>query len=335
MISDSNPSVAPGEPVDVSVIILSWNTRDYLRRCLSALFRPDAASVREAWSGAGIDASRAQSEEISFEVIVVDQESLDHSADMVAEEFGEVRLIRQRPNVGFAGGNNIGMRAAVGRYMVLLNSDTVTTPGWLTELVRFADADPRAGLIGPRLVNPDGSLQFSCRRFPTLGAGLFRHTPLEWLVPRSKYTSDYLMREWDHATPREVDWLSGACLLARREMVDEIGGLDEGYFMYFEDVDWSRRAAQAGWKVLYTPDPVVIHEIGRSSDRRPRRMIVMHHQSAYRYFCNHSRLGNSLPGRWLLAAGLSARAALTLFRNEVIKWHGRLGVGRAVGEAKR
>lgn len=308
------------------MIILSWNARGYLRRCLASIYQPDDPEVLAAWEAAGgLPPTPDPSLPVAHaEVVVVDQESLDGSADLVEAEFPEARLIRQRPNVGFAAGNNIGFRAARGRYLVLLNSDTVVPPGWLNELVATADAHPRAGLIGPRLHNPDGTLQYSCRRFPTLGAGLFRHTPLEWLAPRNRFTADYLMRDWDHRSEREVDWLSGACLLARRELVESVGGLDEGYFFYFEDVDWSLRAHRAGWEVRYVPSPVVLHEIGRSSDRRPRRMIVRHHQSAYRFFCLHSRWGASWAGRALLALGLAARALLTLFRNEGIKWHGRV-----------
>lgn len=311
-------------PPDVSVLILSWNARDYLRRCLASLFDPGDPAVIAAWERVGLPLDRPDpgappASEPSWEVVVVDQESLDESAEMVEEQFPQVRLMRQKPNLGFAGGNNVGLAQCRGRYVVLLNSDTVTRPGWLGELVAYGDAHPRAGFIGPRLLNPDGSLQYSCRRFPSLGAGLFRHTPLEWLAPRNRYTADYLMRDWDHAEPRRVDWLSGACLMVRRETLEEIGPLDDGYFMYFEDVDWCRRAHEAGWEVHYVPRPVVIHEVGRSSDRRPRRMIVMHHESAYRYFCRHSRLGRNPFGRAALAAGLAVRAVLTLLRNEAIK----------------
>jgi GT2 family glycosyltransferase len=304
---------------DVSIAIVSWNAREYLRRCLASLYTPDEPRVRAAWERAGNPVPKLTAERVTWETVVVDQESLDGSAAMAEEEFPQVKVVRQKPNLGFGGGNNVAFRHCRGRYIVLLNSDTVTRPGWLTELAEYADAHPRAGLIGPKLLNPDGSLQYSCRRFPNLGAGLFRHTPLEWFTPRNRLVDDYLMSDWDHAEPRTVDWLSGACLLARRTLMDEIGGFDERYFMYFEDVDWSRRAWDAGWEVHYTPDPQVIHEVGRSSDRRPRRMIVMHHESAYRYFCQHSRFGRSLPGRAVLAAGLTVRAALTLSRNEAIK----------------
>ncbi|MFN3648434.1 MAG: glycosyltransferase family 2 protein [Armatimonadota bacterium] len=309
-------------------MILSWNAKRWLRRCLASLFHPDDPEVLRAWERVGRPVIDFPPERVSHEVIVVDQESVDGSAGLVEREFPEAVLVRQKPNLGFAGGNNVGFRHARGRYVVLLNSDTAVRPGWLTALVEYADAHPEAGLIGPKLLNPDGTLQYSCRRFPTLGAGMFRHTPLEWLSPRNRYTADYLMRDWDHNEPRDVDWLSGACLMARRELIDRIGGLDEGYFMYFEDVDWSMRARQAGWSVRYVPEPVVIHEVGRSSDRRPKRMIVQHHLSAYRFFCLHSRVGKNPLGRAALTAGLAVRAALTLSRNEAIKWHGRLQAAR-------
>ncbi len=328
------PARAPDDRPDVTVAILSWNARGWLRRCLASLFNPRDAEVLAAWESAERPLVDFRPEGVRFEVIVVDQESLDGSAEMTEEEFPDAVLVRQRPNIGFSGGNNVAWRHARGRYFLLLNSDTVVRPGWLTELVRYADAHPQAGMIAPMLVNPDGSLQYSCRTFPSLGAGLFRHTPLELLSPRNRYTADYLMRDWDHAEARDVDWLSGACLMARRECVEEIGTLDEGYFMYFEDVDWCMRAHRAGWEVHYFPGTQVVHEVGRSSDRRPRRMIVMHHESAYRFFCRHTRLGGNLFGRAALAVGLAARAGLTLTRNEVIKWQGRQAARRRRREAE-
>jgi GT2 family glycosyltransferase len=315
---------SPPEVPDVSLSILSWNTRGLLRRCLASLYDPEDAEVRAAWDKAGKPLGPSVPERVTWETIVVDQQSLDHSAEMVEAEFPQVNLVRQAPNLGFAGGNNVAYRQARGRYFLLLNSDTVVRPGWLTQLVGYADAHPEAGLIAPKLLNPDGTLQYSCRRFPSLGAGLFRNTPFGALLPKNRATQDYLMQDWDHASPRNVDWLSGACVMARREMIDQIGGLDDGYFMYFEDVDWSYRAHQAGWEVHYIPEPVVIHEIGRSSDRRPKRMIVMHHESAYRYFRRHSKYGKSLPGRAVLASALAARAGLILTRNEVIRCRARV-----------
>ena len=314
---------AEAESVDVSISILSWNAKGWLRRTLASLYVPHDPEVQAAWERIGKPIDEIKPEAVTWEVIVVDQESLDGSADMVESEFPQAHLIRQKPNVGFAGGNNIAWKHARGRYFVLLNSDTVVRPGWLTELVAYAEAHPNAGLIGPKVLNPDGTLQFSCRRFPSLGAGVFRHTPLDALFPKNRFSGDYLMRDWDHAEPRNVDWLSGAVLLARREMIEQIGGLDQRYFMYFEDVDWAMRAHKAGWEVHYIPSPEIIHEVGRSSDRRPKRMIVMHHESAYHYFCQHAKIGQSHAGRLALALGLGIRLSLTLARNEVIRWQGR------------
>lgn len=317
------PETPPHRP-DVSIAIVSWNAREFLRRTLASLFDPRHPDVLAAWKAAGVPVTDFPEERVTSEVIVVDQQSLDGSAEMVEAEFPQAKLVRQIPNLGFAGGNNVAYRHAGGRYFLLLNSDTVVRPGWLTELVAYADAHPKAGLIGPKLLNPDGTLQYSCRRFPSLGAGAFRHTPLEWFFPKNHFTADYLMKDWDHHDAREVDWLSGACLMARRDMIEQIGGLDERFFMYFEDVDWSRRAHDAGWEVHYVPRPEVIHEVGKSSDKRPKRMIVMHHESAYRYFARHTKYGKSAPGRAALAAGLAGRAALTLFRNEVLQWQVRV-----------
>jgi len=331
---DGLPAGAEPRP-DVSLGILSYNTRGYLRRCLASLFDPHDPEVLEAWRRAGRPVEAFPVEGVTSEVIVVDHVSGDGSAAMVREEFPAVTLLEPGENLGFSGGNNLAYGSARGRYFLLLNSDTVVRPGWLTELIAYADAHPRAGLIGPKLLNPDGSLQYSCRHFPTLGAGFFRHTPLERLMPRNIYTRDYLMKDWDHNDARPVDWLSGACLLARRELIEEIGGLDDRYFMYFEDVDWAARAHRAGWEVHYTPAPVVLHEIGRSSDRRPKRMIVMHHESAYRYFSENTPFGKSAVGRGLLVSALAARAALMLGRNEAYAWRARLAALRKPRAAAR
>ncbi|MBI3912355.1 MAG: glycosyltransferase family 2 protein [Armatimonadetes bacterium] len=313
------PTDAQSAALDLTVSILSWNTRDLLRRCLGSIYHPAWPPVRAARERAGLPCD-AVPEEISFEVVVVDQESLDRSARMVAEEFPQVRLLARKGNLGFAGGNNLAYQHARGRYFLLLNSDTVLRPGALTALVRFADAHPRAGLIGPKVLNPNGSLQLSCRRFPTLGAGLFRHTPLGILFPKNRFVRKYLMDDWTHDQPQEVDWLSGCCLLARREMIEEIGLLDDGFFMYFEDVDWAVRAHRAGWQVLYYPEPLVIHEIGRSTDKAVKRMIVRHHLSAYRFFTKHYPSTRRPLVRGALIAGLAVRCALTLARNQALRW---------------
>jgi GT2 family glycosyltransferase len=325
---------------DLSVCILSWNTRDLLRRCLASIYDPTDSEVQSALTHAGLAAAPvpagapvaallasgrgplAQEDETAaqrVEILVFDNASSDGSAEMVAAEFPRARLHRSDTNLGFPGGNNAGYALSRGRYFLLLNSDTVVAPGAFEELVRFADARPRAGIVGPRVLNPDGSIQMSCRRFPTLGAGLFRNTPLGKLFPNNRYTRDYLMADWSHDVERAVDWVSGCALMARREMIDEIGLLDEGFFMYCEDVDWCYRAGKAGWEVLYAPRATIIHEIGRSTDQAVNRMIVQFHKSMYRFFRKHYAATSHPLFRAVVVGGLATRAGLMLGRNQVMR----------------
>ncbi|HAZ64544.1 MAG TPA: glycosyltransferase family 2 protein [Armatimonadetes bacterium] len=253
--------------LDLSIIIVSWNTRADLARCLE--------SVRPALAG------------LAAETVVVDNGSHDGSGRMVRQRFPWVRLIATGANLGFAAGNNVALAQTTGRYRLLLNPDTVVHGDALAQLVAYADHEPRVGLLGPRLLNADGSLQHSCRRFPTLPALLFRNTLLGRLWPNNPYTRDYLMGDWTHDGPRPVDWLSGACLLARSEMLEQLGGLDERYFMYVEDMDWCRRAWAAGWQVTYLPSAVVTHAMGRASDQQPVAMVRAHHVSMVKYVRRH------------------------------------------------
>jgi GT2 family glycosyltransferase len=337
------PERQPGP--DLTVCILSWNTRALLRRCLASLYHPQEAEVQAALARAGFveralvagaaPASPSRGDPrpstndprpttndqrpTTTEILVVDNASGDGSADMVEAEFPMARLHRSPENLGFPGGNNVGYRLSHGRYFLLLNSDTVVAPGAFAELVAFADDRPRVGIVGPRVLNPDGSLQMSCRRFPTLGAGLFRNTPLGRLFPNNRYTRDYLMTDWSHDEPRAVDWVSGCCLMARRAMIEEIGLLDEGFFMYCEDVDWAYRAGQAGWEVYYDPRATIVHEIGRSTDQAVTRMIVQFHKSMYRFFCKHYAATANPVFRAVVVGGLLARAGLMLGRNRALR----------------
>lgn len=218
----------------------------------------------------------------------MDNGSTDGSPEMVASEYPHVRLIRQERNAGFSGGNNRALAGMDTPYALLLNSDTVVPPGALDALLDFADADPEIGIIGPKVLNPDGSLQYSCRRFPTFAAGLFRNVYLGRLFPDNRPAADYLMQDFDHASVRDVDWVSGCALLIRRACLEGIGPLDaETFFMYCEDMDWCLRARTAGWRVVYFPGAVVTHAIGRSSDQAADRMIIEHHRSMWRFYRKH------------------------------------------------
>jgi GT2 family glycosyltransferase len=317
--------VENSEPVpDVTICILSWNAKEYLARCLDSLVHPEEPDVQEALARAGLAGGQEPAEAIPPELLVVDNGSIDYSADMVESRFPEVRLIRTHRNLGFAGGNNVGYRASRGRYFLMLNSDTAVPRGAITRLVRFADQNPQAAFIGPRVVNPDGSLQYSCRRFPNLRAALLRNTPLARFARGSAAVREYLMTDWGHDQPREVDWLSGCCLLVRREATEQIGLLDEQYFMYCEDMDWGFRAREAGWSSVYYPGAQVVHEVGKSADKLPRRMIAFHHISMYLFWRKHYGANASWPIRMLVASGLAARAIATIISTHLMRLRGRL-----------
>ena len=228
---------------DLSVIIVSYNTHDLLRACLRSVM--------------------AQDQGLWMEVFVVDNSSLDGSCDMVRREFPQVSLVCNSVNVGFAAANNQGLRLAAGRYLLLLNPDTVVQPSALRELVEFMDCHAEVGYCGPKLLNSDGSYQPSARRFPTILSDAFLMTGLANRYPQSRHSIN-LQATGDHSTPGRGDWFSGACLLVRREAASEVGLLDEGFFMYFEETDWCKRLADADWEGWYVPSAGVVHYGGQS-----------------------------------------------------------------------
>lgn len=275
--------------LDLSIIVLNWNTADETLACLESIY---SRTVRHA-----------------VEVIVVDNASSDRSREVVAEKYPKAKLVVHSTNLGFCAGNNRAIPATRGRYVLFLNSDTVVTEGALDRLVDFADSQADIGIVGPKLLNLDGSLQYSCRRFPNLGAGMFRNTPLGRLLPKNRYTIDYLMSDWDHASVRDVDWVSGAALLIRREALDELGGFDEAFYMYCEDVDLCYRAHRAHWRVIYFPESVIYHIIGRASNKVPTRMTYMFHRSMYRFYRKHYAKTTPFYVRPIILPGLALRAS--------------------------
>jgi len=276
----------------LSICIVNWNTRDDLRQCLLSL--P---------CGAG---------ELALEVFVVDNASTDGSAEMVSGEFPQVTLIRNADNRGFAHANNQALARCHGDYLLLLNSDTVTHQDALSALVAAMEAHPEVGISGAKLLNSDGSLQYSCRRFPTFIAGLLRNNPIGRLFPGNAQVQDYLMTEFDHAMPAKVDWVSGAALCIRRATMEQVGLLDEIYFMYCEDMDWCYRVRQAGWKVYYFPEAVITHHIGRSSDKAVSAMVRAHHRSMGIFYRKHYAPTTPLLLRWAPPLGIWIRMQLVL-----------------------
>ncbi len=237
-------TVCDSEMIDVSIVIVSWNTRDILRDCLR--------SIRES---AGC---------VAFEIILVDNNSADGSADMVAAEFPDVRLIRNAENLGFAAGNNQGIVVARGRYVLLLNSDTVVLDGAIAAAVRFADAHPQAAIVGCHTRGPTGNLQYNCYLFPSLLNLALSLTRLQTMFWHHRFVGRSRFGWWDYESVREVDAVAGCFMLARKAAIDQVGPMCEEYFMYSEDTDWCWRFHRAGWKVMYTPDATIRH-LGRCS----------------------------------------------------------------------
>lgn len=251
--------------MDVSVIIVSYNSLPVLRFCLDSL-------QRQTYAG-------------SVEIIVVDNASHDGTPEMVANDYPGVRLLAERENWGFSRGVNLGIRAARGKYFLIINPDTVFKENSLRELVDFMEENDDAGIVGPKLVFHDGNLQYSCRRFYTWKVLLLRRTFLGKIFRNSKAVADHLMLEYDHETTEEVDWLLGACMFVRRSAVEAVGLMDERFFLYFEDVDWCYRMKQGGWKVYYYPRSIVVHGYARESAQSVlNRSFIVHLASLIRYY---------------------------------------------------
>jgi GT2 family glycosyltransferase len=269
-------------------------------------------------------------QDVGHEVIVVDNASHDDTLEML-RGFPEARVIANQDNRGFAAANNQALTVATGDYLLLLNPDTVVPPGALRELLNFAASQPEAGVIGPRLLNPDGSLQASCRRFPTVRAALIRHTVLERLLRHAAATRDYLMSDWDHQTPRDVDWVSGACLLVRRAAWEQVGPLDEGFYWGSEDVDYCFRMHRAGWRVMYTPQPAITHAVGRSTTQVIVPTIIRTHRSMQRLYAKH--LARSWAGRVAVTVGVWLRAGMLIATFHLANWRDKLKDPRRRGKA--
>ncbi len=264
-------AVAPPEPpaaasgIELSVVIVVYKTPEYLRRCLDAL---ETARIALPW-----------------EAIVIDNAPETGDCRSVAAGRERVTYIANQSNVGFGRACNQGMRAARGRYYVMLNPDMEVRPGSLEELHALAEREPDVGIVAPRLHYADGTLQESCRTFYTWRIFLLRRTFLGKIFRDSQLIRRHLMLDWDHESVRDIDWCMGACMLARREAVDEVGMMDERFFMYFEDVDWCYRMHQRGWRVVYNPQARMVHHYQRASAGwKPSRGLLLHLGSTFRYY---------------------------------------------------
>jgi GT2 family glycosyltransferase len=274
-------------PPTISIIIVSWNVRQLLRACLASLPLADPR----------------------VEAIVVDSASTDGTPAMVAADFPAVRLITSDENLGYTRGNNLGLREARGRYLFILNPDTELHPGALEALSAHMDAHPRAGAAGPLVLRPDGTPQPTRRRFPTLGLAFFESTWLQRLAPRA-WLCRYYAEDLPAGEPAAVDWVVGAALFVRRAAYEQVGGLDERFFMYSEELDWQRRMRAAGWEVHHVPKARVVHHEAGSSVQVPAATHIRFNTSKVRYYRKYHGAAAAEGLRWYLLGHFAVQFGL-------------------------
>jgi GT2 family glycosyltransferase len=291
---------SPANTVDVSVIIVSWNTREILRQCLQSIY--------------------TSTHSIGFEIIVIDNGSSDGSVEMVRQGFDCVKLVTNTDNRGFAAANNQGLATASGRYVLLLNSDTIVLDHAIEKTVAFADAHLEAAVIGCRVLNPDRSLQNTCFMFPSLLNMLLLSSYLPQIFPRSRFFGRERMTWWDREDSREVDVVTGCFMLVRKEAISEVGFMDEQFFMYCEETDWCYRFKARGWKNLFTPEGQIVHIGGASAAKLGARRAVLQNNSEVRYMFKHWSNLRAYLGVFLLALFYSLRLVVLsiqqLFRGQ-------------------
>lgn len=280
---------------DLSVIIVNFNGGELLRSCLSALF---------AQKG------------VSFEAFLVDNGSHDNSAERARDCFPDLTVLENAANPGYAVANNQAISDSRGRYILLLNPDVVLEPDALATAVQLMDAQPAVGILGPRILLPDGTLDKPCRRsFKTPGTYFYMLLGLTRAFPKHPQFGKYYLSWLDERQPTDVDAVIGAFLLIRREVIDEIGLLDERFYMYCEDEDWCFRAKRAGWRIRYEPDVLVTHYKGSSSAQRPRRMIYERHKAILQYHGKNIAPQYTWPVNAAVYAGILASLAISILRN--------------------
>jgi N-acetylglucosaminyl-diphospho-decaprenol L-rhamnosyltransferase len=266
---------------DVSVVVVTYNALPWLERCLG--------SVR------------------GYETIVVDHGSTDGTLELVRERFPDARLIEQE-NRGLGGGSNAGMRVASGDYFLLLNSDAWALGDAVERLVLFAEDNPTAAVVGPKLLNPDGSLQRTVRGFPTVWRLSTEYFFLRKLAPRTRALNAFYGSRFDHDDVREAEFLMGACLLVRRQAADTVGLFDEDFFMFSEETDWLYRFRQAGWKVLFYPGAEFVHVGGATTSQNWGPMYREQLRGHLRFLAKHGSERDAERARRLLLASMRLRS---------------------------
>lgn len=292
----SVPHASAADRADLAVVVVNYNAGEYLARCVK--------SVVEASGGLALD------------LLVVDNASGDGSARMAAERTPQVRLIENTTNRGLSAAWNQGAAAADAPWILFLNPDTEICQGDLVAFVKAGEARPDVAVLGPVIWNPDGTIYESGRPFPGVLQAV-GHAFLGPFAPRNRFTRAYRQTSWDRSNERQVDWVSFAAMLIRRSAFEQVGGFDEGFWLYGEELDLCTRLRDAGWRVLATPELEVMH-VGGVSTGRSRRTLVMHSQGIYRYYRKHRATGWRRAALPLARAALRARAEIVALQESVI-----------------
>ncbi len=284
--------------MDLSIIIVSYNTCNLTLDAIKSIYQ----SITE----------------YRYEVLVVDNASSDNSVTEISKRYANVKLIENHNNVGFSRANNQAMRVASGRYILLLNSDTIIDSNTIQTMVDFMDNNPKVGASGCKVVLPDGSLDKACRRgFPTPSTSFYYLSGLSKLFPTSPTINRY---HYGHLNPNDaypVDCLVGAFMLVRKETIDEIGMLDEDFFMYGEDIDWCYRIKAAGWEIYYNPYTTITHYKGASSKKKPFKIIYEFHRAMYLFHRKHYQQKHSLLLNSLVYLGIFVKLCLAVVKNQL------------------
>lgn len=286
--------------MDLSIIIVNYKNSHSLKKCLCSIYQT--------------------LNNLEFEVLVIDNNSLDKGLDALEVEFPQVEFMRNKTNEGFAKANNRAAEFSKGAILLFLNPDTQLTDAAITSMHTHLMENPEIGVLGPKILNNDGSLQYSCRSFPSLWTGLFnRYSILSLLFPGNLFTKRYLMTDYDHQETRNVDWVSGCCMMLRFSTFKTVGGFDGHYFIFNEDVDLCKVLQDQGYRVVYFPHARVFHDIGSSNRKVPFFITLKRHQGMNYYFQKHHSVNPLF--KYLIQSMVALRCLSQLFINLLKRKH--------------
>jgi len=285
------------EETQLSIIIVTHNAKDFLRNCLKSVFE--------------------KIKNLSFEVLVVDNASSDGTFEMLKNEFPQVKVIFSKENLGFAKANNLAIKEAKGKYIFLLNPDTILLDENFERLIDFAQKNPDVGAIGPKVLNSDFTIQHQCKRgFPTPWNIFCYLSGLAKIFPKSKIFAGYLLTYLDTEKIQEVDSLSGCAMVVKREVIEKVGMMDEDYYLYGDDLDWCYRIKSAGWKVVYFPETKIIHYGGKGgTGKKPYFNIYHFYRSAFIFYRKHPAKKYFFLINWLVYLGIFSRFLMVIIIN--------------------